>query len=339
MFGWSRPKAVAGRESATLFAMLCSLSIPIAGMAGDAIRDNLYGVSFTSSDVGWASGAFGTIVHTMDGGKTWKAQPSGATEPLFSIDFVNDRVGWAVGRTGTIVHTGDAGVTWEAQKSPSEKHLFSVDFLDESFGIAVGDWGIIVVTEDGGKTWQDRSLTEDVILNAVTVVDRSTIYVAGEIGALFRSDDAGRTWARLQNGVDKTLFGIGCADAQRCWAVGIDAVILRTQDGGATWDVRNGSTEMRALEQVGFGQAFDNPSLYAIAVRGNYGLAVGELGSVFESTDGGASWNRLEASKNWALPWFRDLALLNGRDGAIVGARGRRVMIRDGRMGLDVEGD
>ncbi len=323
---------------AALVALCGLLSIaPVA--ATDVVQDNLYGVSFVTSELGWVSGAFGTIAHTADGGKTWKLQDSKASESLFSLDFVNERQGWAVGRSGTIVHSADGGAEWQAQKAPSEKHLFSVDFVDETFGIAVGDWGVILVTEDGGQTWNDRSLTEDLILNSVSVVDRQTALIAGEIGSLFRSDDGGRTWTRLEGGLDKTLFGIRCVDALRCWAVGIDAIVLRTTDGGATWDVRNGSTEVRALEQVGFGQAFENPSLYSVAFDGDFGVAAGEIGSVFVSQDAGMTWKRLEASKNWALPWFRDLILVAGKDGAIVGARGSRVMIKDGQIELDPEGD
>lgn len=337
MFDWRLPQ-LRGAPFAALIG-LCGLLSTAPVAATDAVQDNLYGVSFVTSDLGWVSGAFGTIARTVDGGKTWERQASNATESLYSVDFVDERLGWVVGRTGTIVHTENGGADWKPQKSPSDKHLFSVDFVDGTFGIAVGDWGVILVTEDGGRTWNDRSLTEDLILNSISVVDRKTALIAGEIGSLFRTDDGGRTWTRLDGGLDKTLFGIRCVDAQRCWAVGIDAIVLRTTDGGATWAVRNGSTQMRALEQVGFGQAFENPSLYSVAFAGDFGVAAGELGSVFVSRDAGATWKRLEASKNWALPWFGDLILVAGDDGAIVGARGSRVMIRNGEIELDPEGD
>lgn len=307
--------------------------------AADVVQDNLYSVSFATPQMGWASGAFGSIVHTSDGGKTWAQQDSTASESLYSIDFANERLGWAVGRAGVIVHTSNGGANWRAQTAPSAKHLFSVDFVDETFGIAVGDWGVILVTEDGGQTWVDRSLSEDLILNGVTAVSRTAALIAGEIGTIFRTEDAGRTWNRLATGIDKTLFGIRCVDAQRCWAVGIDALILHTADGGATWDLRHGAAEVRQLEQVGFGQAFENPSLYAVDVEGPFGVAAGELGSVFVSRDGGQEWSRLDASKNWALPWFRDLVVFDGERGAIVGAGGRRIMINEGRIEVDAEGD
>jgi photosystem II stability/assembly factor-like uncharacterized protein len=324
--------------AASLIAALAFASVA-KGKAPDTIRDNLYAVSFATPKLGWACGAFGSIVHTSDGGKTWSQQSSTVREALYSVDFPNDRLGWAVGRSGVIVHTSSGGATWRGQTAPSAKHLFSVDFVDETFGMAVGDWGVILVTEDGGQTWVDRSLPEDLILNAVSVVSRETALIAGEIGAIFRTDDGGRTWNRLESGIDKTLFGVRCVDAQRCWAVGIDALILRTADGGTGWELLHGSAEVRQLEQVGFGQAFENPSIYAIDVAGSFGVAAGEIGSVFVSRDGGIEWVRLDASKNWALPWFRDLVLLDGESGTIVGARGRRIMIDQGRIELDTEGE
>jgi len=310
----------------------------IAATGGDApIQDNLYATSFPTATEGWVVGAFGSIYKTADAGATWQAQTSGVLQPLFDVDFIDEQEGWAVGRLGVILHTSDGGATWSAQASGVDKHLFAVDFFDAKRGIAVGDWGVILATDDGGATWRERDLGEDVILNGVAMVDANTAFVVGEMGTILRSDDGGATWTKLTSGIDKTLFGLYCADRLHCWVVGIDALMLRSDDGGGTWQVLNGAIEMRALEQVGFGQAFDNPSLYAVRVVGDFGVAVGEIGAVFTSEDGGTSWKRLEASKNWALPWFRDLALWPGRGGAIVGAHGRRIMIVDGTVAQPAE--
>jgi len=310
----------------------------LASAAGEVVvQDSLYGTSFPSPTLGWIVGAFGSIYRTADAGGSWQAQESGTLQPLFDVDFIDEQRGWIVGRLGTILHSNDGGATWRKQDSGVDKHLFAVDFFDANRGVAVGDWGVILTTADGGATWQGRDLGEDVIFNGVAMVDSSVALIAGELGTILRSDDGGATWVKQTSGVDKTLFGLYCADRSRCWAVGIDALLLHSADGGATWQVLNGATEQRALEQVGFGQALDNPSLYSVRVVGDFGVAVGEIGAVFVSEDGGAAWQRLEASKNWALPWFRDLALWPGRGGAIVGAHGHRIMIVDGTIAQPAE--
>lgn len=325
-------------------ALVCGLVAAVAGVssaadakptsAPDRLKDNLYGTKFVDPDEGWVVGGFGTIFRTDDGGQTWQPQVSKTTEMLYDVDFVDDDRGWVVGRSGTILHTDDGGRTWAAQQSGVgvEKHLFAVDFADAQHGVAVGDWGVVLTTSDGGRTWENHSLDNDVILNDVSMVDASTGYIAGEIGTVLKTTDGGKTWTPLQAGVDKTLFGISFSDAQHGWLVGIDALILRTEDGGQTWQVLNGSTEIRELEQVGFSSAFENPSLFAVQVVGDLGVAVGDAGAVFLSSDGGRTWARRPSPPEGGPKWFRALSLVPGTHGAIVGAAGERLRVVQGQV-------
>lgn len=298
------------------------------------LKDNLYGTKFVAPQEGWVVGGFGSIFHTTDGGRSWLPQASKTTQQLYDVDFVDAKRGWVVGRSGLILHTSDGGETWTPQQSGigPEKHLFSVDFIDAEHGIIAGDWGVILTTSDGGKTWVDRSLPEDVILNDVTMVDATHAWIAGELGTILASQDGGATWTRQDAGLDKTLYGISFTDAQNGWAVGIDALILRTTDGGQHWQVLNGSTEIRELEQVGFSSAYENPSLYAVQVIGEQGIAVGEIGAVFLSNDGGQTWTRRAGGDRKGPKWFRALSMVPGTHGAIVGANGERLRIVDGRV-------
>lgn len=325
---------------------MCSVGLSVAVMlssvaavrgktapGSDRIKDNLYGTKFVSDKVGWVVGAFGSIYRTSDGGTSWQPQLSHTTEQLFDADFVDERQGWIAGRSGVILHTTDGGATWTRQNSGTEMHLFSVDFVDAQFGCIAGDWGTILTTADGGVTWQSRTLEEDVILNDVSMIDRTHGWIVGEVGAVLSTEDGGATWTRRETEVSKTLFGVFFADRQRGWLVGIDALIVQTEDGGATWQVRHGSTELRELEQVGFGQAYDNPSLYAIAVDGQRGFAVGEIGAVFLSDDGGRTWTRRVPPGKDEPAWFRAVSVApGGGRGAIVGAKGQRLMIVDGAV-------
>ena len=335
--------AGAGLRGGVLAAAVLILAAASAQATGSnasvVIKDNLYGASFVDANLGWVVGAFGVIYHTSDGGKTWQPQVSHTRHQLFDVDFVDARNGWIVGRSGLILHSSDGGETWSEQKSGMEKHLFAVDFVDPRHGCAVGDWGAIATTDDGGETWQPRPLPEDVILNDVDMVSPTEGWIAGEMGSILHTVDGGKTWTRQDSGVQKTLFGVHFADAERGWTVGIDALILHTSDGGKTWAVLNGSTEVRALEQVGFSQAYDNPSLYAISVVGDTGVAAGEIGAIFLSDDGGITWHRKKVKQDTSPKWYRALSLVPGTHGAIVGAGGQRAMIVDGRVDLPDEVD
>lgn len=297
------------------------------------LKDNLYGAKFIDAKQGWVVGAFGTIARTTDGGATWQTQPSKTTQQLYDIDFVDAQHGWTVGRQGLILRTNDGGATWNQQTSGTDQHLFGVDFVDDQYGVAVGDFGVILVTRDGGQHWEDHKLSEDVVLYDVSMTDKTRGWVAGEFGSVLTTADGGGTWTKQETGIGKTLFGIFFSDPQNGWVVGIDALILHTADGGQTWKVQNGSTEIRELEQVGFGQAYENPSLYGISVIGTTGVAVGEVGAIYLSGDGGQTWARQGSGKKESGPkWFRAVSMAPGKNGAIVGAAGVRVPVVDGRI-------
>jgi photosystem II stability/assembly factor-like uncharacterized protein len=301
-----------------------------APRAGWNITDNLYGTRFVSPADGWAVGAFGTIMRTRDGGKSWRPQVSRTVEHLYDVDFADPKHGWVVGRSGLVLHTADGGETWARQPTGLDRHYFDVSALDAQRAWVIGDWGAIVATRDGGRTWEDRSLTRDVILNGASWPDSQHGWIAGEAGTILVTTDGGTTWTDQQSGVQKTLFGIYFADAQRGWAVGIDGLIIRTTDGGQAWHVQHGDPELGALEQVGFAAALDNPSLYDIAMAGERGYAVGDIGCVLVSDDAGLTWTRKPLPGEWGLSWIRAISLVPGTHGGFVGAGG---------LALRVEGD
>ena len=335
-----RPGRVGPAASAWVAAVSLAF-LPCPASAG-LVRDHLYGVKALSATEAWAVGNFGSIYHTTDAGKTWQPRESGLKAPLFSVDFADARQGWAVGKAAAIVHTGDGGATWKTQKAaiPTEKHLFKVQAVDARTVWAVGDWGAITVTHDGGEHWEDRSLgvvtvdvvempgrttetiTDDVILYDVSFPDAQHGYIGGEFGTILVTSDGGQTWHRRSTGNDKTLFGLYFTTPERGWAVGIDGLLLRTRDGGHTWDVQRGRTEAGALEELGFLEVLKNPGLYAVKIAGQYGVVVGDTGTLLSTADGGETWSRLELPEKDRLAWMRDVSLVPGTHGFTVGAAG-----------------
>lgn len=68
-------------------------------------------------DHAWVVGRPGSIVvHSVDGGRSWRAQPTGQSLPLHGVFFLDERTGWAVGELGTILGTNDGGQTWKIQR-------------------------------------------------------------------------------------------------------------------------------------------------------------------------------------------------------------------------------
>ena len=76
----------------------------------------------------WVAGTPGTrVMHSSDGGGTWKDQPTGQTLPINRLKFVDAEHGWAVGALGTILVTIDGGRTWQKERGARERlALFGV---------------------------------------------------------------------------------------------------------------------------------------------------------------------------------------------------------------------
>lgn len=316
------------------------LGVPV----GEAvvIKDNLYAVKAVSEREAWAAGNFGSIYHTTDGGKSWETRDSGTRLPLFGIDFADATHGWAVGKASLILATVDGGKSWKPQQSviPPEKHLFNILALDARTVWVIGDWGAMAVTHDGGATWENRSLgtitvnveespdrvtttlTDDVILYDLSFPDPEHGFVCGEFGTVLATSDGGRTWRKLPVGTEKTLFGVSFSTPERGWVVGIDGLVLRTRDGGKTWDVQRGRMGTGDLEELGFMETLKNPGLYDVVVKGQYGVVVGDTGTVLTTADGGDSWVGHELPEKQRLVWMRAADLVPGTQGFTVGAAG-----------------
>lgn len=318
---------------------------------GAVLRDHLYGVKALSTDEAWAVGNYGAIYRTSDGGRTWEPRDSGTRAPLFSVDFADAEHGWVVGKSGEILGTTDGGRSWKPQQTPiaDRKHFFRVRAVDARTAWAVGDWGAIAVTTDGGATWVDRSLPtleilapdtrpdrkeklvlEDVVLYDVAWPDARHGYIAGEFATFLATSDGGATWQKRPLPTEKTIFGLAFVGPEEGWAVGIDGLLLHTTDGGRTWTVQHGNPEPATIDELAFTDALKNPGMYAIAVAGDTGIAVGDTGTLLVSSDRGRTWSRRVLPEPDRFAWLRDVSLVSGASGVLVGAKGLSGAIANG---------
>ncbi|WP_291131689.1 YCF48-related protein [Flavobacterium sp. UBA7682] len=102
-------------------------------------------IAFTSSQIGFLGGGFGTILGTNDGGASWTTETTDVSDgSILDISFATATLGWAVTDSGRILHTADAGATWNTEFTTSSS-LRSVSFsADSSIGYAVGDSGTLL---------------------------------------------------------------------------------------------------------------------------------------------------------------------------------------------------
>jgi hypothetical protein len=240
--------------------------------------------------------------------------------PLRAVRFVDKNEGWAVGDQGVIWHTIDCGKTWERQPSGTRASLRAVQFLTPYTGFVVGrvelpnaagSQGVVLTTTDGGATWREVTSTLLPGLNACQWFDENRGVVAGDptnvfpTGA-FRTADGGKTWTMLKGVWATSWHGLAFTDPENgrlYYDLYSSHGFAPVQDG-----VING-----AVGAAGGNRepdwSFHKPGcpvpLHAEQMLdAKIGWAVGELGTVLGSTDGGKSWNVLKCGGQKAAVLF-----------------------------------
>jgi photosystem II stability/assembly factor-like uncharacterized protein len=187
----------------------------------------------------WVGGHDGVILHSVDGGQTWKAQR-------------RDPFKLAAGE-----HAADHD---PRQGAP----ILDIYFRDASHGFAVGAHSLMLVTADGGTTWtpkqvlagpvapdkpaapmegdlfsaEDLELEEeaDPHFNAIAAAGEHSLVIVGERGTFLRSDDDGETWRRLPFPYKGSMFGVLWLGEQRLLAYGLRGNVYESRDNGGTWN-------------------------------------------------------------------------------------------------------
>jgi len=314
---------------------------------------NLTGVVFVTAKDGWAvgyqpapavgypaqPGATGThviflsntgvILHTTDGGVTWRPQTVPRTcPPLSAVSFTNSDDGWVVGADGTVLTTRDGGASWQPVTSPSaEDDFVAVVFRSAERGWLLGvdqatGYGHIYATVNGGATWQLEGWETPLYLTGLAFPDTEHGWAVGANGAIIATTDGGSTWFPQASKTTVDLNAASFPDERHGWAVGTTpegAAIIATSNGGSTW-TRQLVSASADLNAVTF-------------VDTTHGWAVGENGVIVATTNGGRP--RTVASLTIHLGKLQRGALRLGRDLSVDGSVTPATLT--GRVSLTVE--
>ncbi len=308
-----------------VFFSLCILS-PDLGESQQKIYDDLFSASFPTDKEGWASGRWGCILHTADGGKSWVRQNTGTDYTLSSVFFVDSKNGWAVGEEGIIIRTSDGGKTWEKQKSPVPFFHMKVHFENPLKGWIASERTHILFTEDGGKTWTIQFKDEDLILKSISFCDPLHGWAVGEFGYIYSTRNGGKTWEKQagEYGLSaKTgeieggtfLFDVVAIDPQTLWAVGIDGYVIKTENGGKTWkEVKTGAPKTQ---------------LFCVGSDRGKTILIGGFGAFLSSADQGRSWKAPEFKPPALYDWIYGIAN-RGQSGYVAVGGGGMIYLSEG---------
>ncbi|SFO99940.1 Uncharacterized protein SAMN05421810_101642 [Amycolatopsis arida] len=273
----------------------------------------LRGLSVVSRQVVWASGARGTVLRTVDGGRSWQQVAPPATDTLQFRDIEAFDENTAVvlsigeGEQSRIYRTSDGGATWtETFRNPEPTAFYNcVAFFDARHGLVAGDpvdgRFRVLSTADGGRTW------------AVLPSDGMPAALEGEYGFSASGQCvavAGRTDAWLATGGSTT------------------ARVLRTGDRGRTWTASD--TPLASSPSAGvFAVAFRNPR-HGVAIGGDYLNPTDGTDALALSPDGGRTWRQpATAPQGYRSgvtyhPWFGAVLIAVGPTGSDLSLDGGR---------------
>ena len=280
--------------------------------------ERLRGLSAVSKHTAWASGSGGTVLRTVNRGRTWQQVGPPGTETLQFRDieaFDEDHaliLSIGNGSDSRIYRTADAGQHWTLTFVNDDPNAFydCMTFFDDRRGLALSDPPDavkfrILSTSNGGRNWHvvnpngmPPALANEFAFAASGQCitsdhgHRAWFGTGGSAQArVFRSDDRGQTWqvsaTPMNSGPSAGIFALAFRSQQHGLAVGGDFAaptaspdnFALTRNGGSSWQlVPTAPPEYRSG---------------ATWVDGHTALAVGPSGSDF-STNGGQTWHRFD---------------------------------------------
>jgi photosystem II stability/assembly factor-like uncharacterized protein len=200
----------------------------------------LTSVSFVDDKQGWAAGHWGVVLHTEDGGETWKLlrQDTSVDQPLFSIYFMDRNNGLTVGLWSLALRTSDGGATWTTVKVPappgadkSGPNLYQLFTGKDGAVYIAAEMGAVYRSKDGGQNWSLIMTGNRGSLWTGLELQDGSLLVAGLNGKILRSADSAKTWVDVESGVTGSITDLAQGPDGSVIAVGLEGAVAASKDG------------------------------------------------------------------------------------------------------------
>lgn len=262
--------------------------------------NNLFGVSFPTSSVGYLGGRNGTLMKTTDGGITWNDldfYPNVDYNQFGNLNFLSVDTGFIAGGTH-VYKTTDGGTTWTAHSINQWATTTGTHFINDSTGYAYGYYSLLYKTTDAGETWDMLSFTvaTDNLYYNVRFANENTGYLIEYIfypssNTLKRTDNGGLTWYPVS--VPEEVIEVSAVEVlgpDDIWisskrpffngnyGTNWESRVYHTTDGGATWTTH-------PVGMANSSSAVD----YIKFFNQQEGIVMG-FAHIYSTADGGETW-------------------------------------------------
>jgi photosystem II stability/assembly factor-like uncharacterized protein len=262
----------------------------------------LRSLSFLTERVGWIVGGgsvpftnvnVGVVLLTQDGGQTWQPLVREELPQLLRVKFFSPDRGIAAGQASLafpsgVLATYDGGRTWQPVAGDGPGDWRGADFPHPEAGIVTGARGRMMLVAENNlhpARVPDFGLRT---LAAVKLTGGRQGWLAGDGGLLLQTQDNGLVWQNpptlLPSGAAevfdfRALYGRG----DRAWVAGAPgSAIWHTPDGGRTWH-KQSTPQTVPIAAIAFNSETS-------------GWAVGAMGTMLRTDDGGETWTSVRGA-------------------------------------------
>lgn len=261
------------------------------------VNCRLHSVCFIDPKIGWAVGGelhpylhtgSGVLLFTEDGGQHWNRHSKLLLPPLTRVRFFGPRSGVAMGLPSALMPSGlflteTGGRSWDPVPGLRPLGRQAGDFLDSRTGAVLDRNGAGCVTLRGLVPSEQPLPPSGLRLPCrLELTPPNGGWAVGQGGLVWRSADLGVTWhlppGQLPPNVASSFDFMALAvRGPKCWIAGNPGSrVFFTADAGLTWSAFPTGQNL-PLEALWF-------------VDDEHGWAVGALGTILATTDGGRTW-------------------------------------------------
>ncbi|NLX95071.1 MAG: hypothetical protein GXY83_02725 [Rhodopirellula sp.] len=262
------------------------------------VGSSLESVFFLDEQTGWVAGGFthpythtgaGIVLSTRDGGQHWIRDSKTLLPALKKIRFFDEKSGWAAGSASAmypsgVFQTDSGGRSWSPLIGAKPQGWAAADLIDPHTGAVAGLDGAAAIVRRGSiSPCQSPSFGLRGV-HDLRLVPPVYGMLVGQGGLIMVTPDLGMTW---QSPSGELPFGLaGQFDLRaleirgtQCWVAGSPGTrIFHTPDAGRTWQAAATGQNL-PIQSITF-------------VDQQHGWAVGQLGTILASVDGGQTWTR-----------------------------------------------
>ncbi|MDR0338083.1 MAG: hypothetical protein LBI18_13440 [Planctomycetaceae bacterium] len=281
------------------------------------ISCTLWSVCFLDASFGFAVGGYyfpfssqgrGVVLSTQDGGKNWSICQTPNLPVVHRVKILDPMRIILAGESSEYHPTGlfltlDAGRIWKTIYSNKTNGWTAADFFDEKTGIGISKHNTAQIFQNETKlsqtpTFGSARLADLKLIPEQTPPDNINAWMVGDNGLILSTLDRGLRWGvapgQLPGHSDMPVdLNTIEAKGKNLWVAGNPGTIIYSSaDLGKTWKATpsGASTVIRKI----------------VFADTKNGWAVGDLGTILNTNDGGASWKtqRIGGSRLALLGFF-----------------------------------